>query len=165
MLHMRQCGSRQPCFKQHRFIGQTDIAALYGLFKPRFHLLHYNFFRFGISLMPGGISKRIIQNQYVEFHCPDQRATGITQGSIKFMLCILAENAVMCLTICSGRAVTGSLKAVQLKRQYLVHAVTFLRQFPPCHACQMALFQLVSNDSLFVFLLITIHYCSLKRKR
>lgn len=53
----------------------------------------------------------------------------------------------MCLTVCSGRAVTGSFEPVQLKRQYLVHAVTFLRQFPPCHARQMALFQLVGNDS------------------
>ena len=52
----------------------------------------------------------------------------------------------MCLTICSGRPVAGSLKAVQLKRQHLSHMITFLRQFPTRHARQMALFQLVSND-------------------
>jgi hypothetical protein len=53
----------------------------------------------------------------------------------------------MCLTVCSGRAVTGSPEAVQLERKHLSHVVTFLRQFTPCHARHMALFQLIGNDS------------------
>ena len=97
--------------------------------------------------MPGGVGERIFLYQNAQMHCPDKRLTGFIQGVFQLMLCIQTQQVMMCLPVGGGRAVTRPFQAFTLEIQHHGQIVIFLYQLPACRALNVALFQLVAQDT------------------